>query len=618
MHDPERDRLIANRCGTWRLYTGLDGTAGAIEASNLAVEGDPKNCGRRLFLDPDGAFLYRVAPELGIDVFAIEDGAVRHEETTQLAGIKDAVIAPSGSYVYAVHLDPTSHVRTFRRDQENGLLIRQSRYSYFRDADDMDTLAIADDERLFVTRRSTGATNMYDLAEGVVTSAGAVSLLPEAGLSVQLARPFEFASARPGHCWRGRVRRKRCGRAGNSAGDKSTCWPTASRDRFGNRVPLFGAPNGLATSPDGRHVYLASYQHGIVAFERVGAGVEPEDPYALLDILEVSSGTVSFAGEMDSDGCIAVADLEHDGVAYSVESSKWQWRPNADWPWADVAGTAATDELCPHSPSEPGHYRLVIEMDVDGETRQHASNVLVENDHGDSIDAATAVGVPSVTGGWLDPHDEDYFRIELDRSGQLTVHSEGWINAEGRLLDEDGDFLASNSDSGADFNFRISRELGAGTYFVRVHGWRGDPGEYTLHVEFEAHVADLVVDSVSVSDSSPDAGAAFTFNATVRKPRRGGFPADDAAVLSIDRRVDHLRRRRARHDRCGSGGRWPDEPTIRRADCADRARRLSLRRVHRRLRRRGGHNEQLLRRRRGIRHDQAGPGQWGVRPASHT
>ena len=200
-------------------------------------------------------------------------------------------------------------------------------------------------------------------------------------------------------------------------------------------MPLFGAPNGLAASPDGRHVYVASYEHGIVAFERVGAGVEPEDPYVGLDILAVSSGTVSFAAEMDSDGCITVADLEHDGVAYTVQSSRWQWRPNADWAWSDVVGTSATNELCPHSPSEHGHYRLVVEMEVDGETRFHTSNILVQDDHGDSIDDATTVGIPSATAGWLDPDDEDYFRIDLTKSGDLTVHSEGWIDAEGRLLD---------------------------------------------------------------------------------------------------------------------------------------------------------------------------------------
>ena len=156
VHDPERDRLVANRCGTWRAYVGLDGADG-IEGSDLTVEGDPASCGRRLFLDPEGAFLYRVVPELGIEVFAIEDDGLRHEETTQIAGIKDAAMARNGDYVYAVYLDATSRVRTYQRDQETGLLTPEGLIRRWTNVRDLDTLAIADNEHLFVIRRSTGS-----------------------------------------------------------------------------------------------------------------------------------------------------------------------------------------------------------------------------------------------------------------------------------------------------------------------------------------------------------------------------------------------------------------------------------------------------------------------------
>ncbi|MCY3620310.1 MAG: S8 family serine peptidase [Gammaproteobacteria bacterium] len=453
VHDPERDRLIANDCGTWRVYTAA-GSADA-EGRDLDVDGDPASCGHRLFLGPEGEFLYRVVAELGIDVFAVEAAGLRYVETTQLAGIKDAVVAPKGDYVYAVSLaacgeaecdvDFTSHLRTFRRDQEDGVLTLQRRFWYFYSVDDLDTLAISDDERLFVTRKSTGWTAMYELAEGVLSRVGDVSLLSQADLSVHLARPFVLASARSG------AEAVDVFGANVAVGleidqGEVDLLANGQMDRFGTRVPLFGAPSGLAASLDGRHVYVSSYQHGIVAFERVGAGVEAEDPHVRLDVLEVSSGTISFAAEMDSDACIAVADLEHDGVTYTVQSSKWQWRSNADWPWTDVAGTVSTGELCPHEPGEPGHYRLVVEMEVDGAARQHASNVLVQDDHGDSVEEATTIGLPSATAGWLDPGDDDYFRIEVEQPGQLTIHSEGWINAEGRLLDGEGDLIASDSD----------------------------------------------------------------------------------------------------------------------------------------------------------------------------
>ena len=129
--DPARERLIADRCGTWRVYTDLDDGDG-IEAGDLTVEGDPANCGRRLFLAPDGAFLYRVAPGEGIDVFAVEDDGLTHLETTRISGLRDAVLAPGGEFVFATRLgscdardcqrDFTSQLRTLRRDQESGLL----------------------------------------------------------------------------------------------------------------------------------------------------------------------------------------------------------------------------------------------------------------------------------------------------------------------------------------------------------------------------------------------------------------------------------------------------------------------------------------------------------------
>ena len=536
VHDPERDRLIVNRCGAWRAYTGLDRNADAIEGSELTVPGDPATCGRRLFLDPAGTFLYRVAPELGIEIFEVNDDSLAYEDTTQVSGMKDAAISRNGEYVYAAYLDGTSNVRTFRRDQETGLLTSAGTRRW-RSILDLDTLAIADDQHLFAVRRSTGMTAMYDVQGGAPSgSPRTVSLLQNVELSYHLARPFEFALARPG------VPAVDVFGTSVAVGlelqqGEIDLLANGQTDRFGNRVPLFEAPNGLAASPDARHVYLSTYQHGIVAFERSGAGVEPEDPYVPLDILKVSSGKLSFAAELDSDACIAVTDLDHDGVAYTVRSSKWQWRPNADWPWTDVAGTVATGELCPHTPSKSGHYRLVAEMEVDGEARQHTGNTLVEDDHGDSIDEATTVEVPSVTSGWFDKDDHDYFRFEVAEPGRLTIHTEGWVNAEGRLFDEDGDLIASDSNSGRDFNFRLVRDLEAGTYFLGTHEFRSRAGAYAVHIAFEAHTPDLIVEPVSVSDTSPDAGASFTLSATVHN---SGKAASTATTLRYYRSADAM------------------------------------------------------------------------------
>ncbi|MCY4060051.1 MAG: hypothetical protein OXG44_18865, partial [Gammaproteobacteria bacterium] len=203
-----------------------------------------------------------------------------------------------------------------------------------------------------------------------------------------------------------------------------------------------------------------------------------------------------------------------------------------------------TIELCTHKPSGARRTRLVEEREVDGATRQHASNVLVQDDHGDSVEEATTIGLPSVTTGWLDPGDDDYFRIELEQTGQLTIHSEGWINAEGRLLDGEGDLIASDSDGAVDYNFRIVRDLEAGTYFVSVHERSSSPGAYTLRAELEAASPDLVVESATLS-AVPAVGETFTLSVAVNNEGDGGAPAttlryyrsDDAVISDSDEEI---------------------------------------------------------------------------------
>ena len=191
-------------------------------------------------------------------------------------------------------------------------------------------LAIGDDERLFVTQNVERLhAVMYELAAGTtLTRAGtSVSLLSlSERVGSQPPVPFEFSSARPGSAAVD-VFGTDVAVGFEISQSEADVLANGQTDRFGNRLPLFGAPNGLVASPDGRHVYLSSYQHGVVAFERVGAGVEPEDPYARLDILEVSSGTISFGAEMDSDGCVAVDGLEHGGVAYTVRKLQMAMAP---------------------------------------------------------------------------------------------------------------------------------------------------------------------------------------------------------------------------------------------------------------------------------------------------
>ena len=106
-----------------------------------------------------------------------------------------------------------------------------------------------------------------------------------------------------------------------------------------------------------------------------------------------------------------------------------------------------------------------------------------EDDHGNARDSATAVGVPSDTGGVLTEDDVDYFSISLSDAGTLLVYTSGSIGTLGILEHADGSEIAADDDSGEDRNFRIERALASGLYFVRVIGNPSNTtGDYTLHV----------------------------------------------------------------------------------------------------------------------------------------
>ena len=60
---------------------------------------------------------------------------------------------------------------------------------------------------------------------------------------------------------------------------------------------------------------------------------------------------------------------------------------------------------------------------------------------------------------------------------------------------------------------------------------------------------DLVVESPSVSDSTPTAGGNFTLSATVRNGRGWSFGGHDATLLPVNRRDDHNIRHGGGHRR---------------------------------------------------------------------
>ena len=109
------------------------------------------------------------------------------------------------------------------------------------------------------------------------------------------------------------------------------------------------------------------------------------------------------------------------------------------------------------------------------------------DDHGDTADAATAVTLGVAISGSIDPAgDVDYFSLELEETADVVFSTSGSLDTLGTLYDADEDELESDDDDGAGVNFRIRRELSAGTYYVGVRAFARRTGDYELSATLAA------------------------------------------------------------------------------------------------------------------------------------
>lgn len=152
------------------------------------------------------------------------------------------------------------------------------------------------------------------------------------------------------------------------------------RDRFGRLVPRYSLTNGdpIVASPDGKHIYAATFDYGILIFERIGNEIADLDSVQStrmrrLDILRAADNTIQFANETVEDGCISTNEWTVEDISYTLVDSRWQQR-DVGSPWTDIAGTSEDDQLCSLASTETKEYRIVANITIDGETREYASN----------------------------------------------------------------------------------------------------------------------------------------------------------------------------------------------------------------------------------------------------
>ena len=92
---------------------------------------------------------------------------------------------------------------------------------------------------------------------------------------------------------------------------------------------------------------------------------------------------------------------------YSVLTSKWQ-RLGDDAEWSDVEGTVRDSELCAMTPTMPGEFRWVVEVEIGSVTNKYASgNTLVIAGDPEVVDESAAeeagdeTAVEAVTWGFI-------------------------------------------------------------------------------------------------------------------------------------------------------------------------------------------------------------------------
>jgi hypothetical protein len=85
-----------------------------------------------------------------------------------------------------------------------------------------------------------------------------------------------------------------------------------------------------------------------------------------------------------------------------------------------------------------------------------------------------------ITGYFLDPDDEDWYRVMVATAGALVVYTEGAMDTMILMYDLENNLLAAEDDGGDNLNAMVSARVRAGPVFIKVISLDGQLGKYTL------------------------------------------------------------------------------------------------------------------------------------------
>lgn len=78
-----------------------------------------------------------------------------------------------------------------------------------------------------------------------------------------------------------------------------------------------------------------------------------------------------------------------------------------------------------------------------------------------------------------------YYRLYVPEYGKVELHSNSGIDLYGYLMDYNHNVIAQDDDSGSGRNFKITRYLHRGTYYLKVKGYSSSVnGKYSVFMNF--------------------------------------------------------------------------------------------------------------------------------------
>ncbi len=163
------------------------------------------------------------------------------------------------------------------------------------------------------------------------------------------------------------------------------------------------------------------------------------------------------------------------------------------------------------------------------------------DDHGDSASAATTLASNSAVIGVIGiVGDADWFRVTTSASGTLTLQSTGSTDVAGTLYASDGTSIIAYNDDDPPPNFRVSKLLAAGTYYLKVEHYANSAvGAYGVTSQFAPLGCSLSLSTSSTTVTATDTGRNIVRLMQGSTPANVGLTGDDAnrATLLVADRV---------------------------------------------------------------------------------